>query len=723
MFMMTRSFFSLLSALAAGLVLASGAVRAEQPVDYTWTLVVGSDPLEKTAAEDLLAEFAANYKIPLQGPLTAEQFTGSGPVIAIGTAADNPLIRRAQQSKAFQLNESEPESYHLLTRDGNLYIVGQSAKGAMNGVFRFEDRRATDVENLDEAASPAFHLRVGGHRENQAPPAWWSEDDQARYYAKNYINVCWGEKRGAPLGFAARSKWGVGLMLEATLPPVGSVWLKRPGDEAWMKDPVHASCIYYWGKKSWYNNVTVIDPFDPVGRQAYVDYFRRLLKENPDTRVLYAIFGDYSWAPNEDSKRVSDGRPFGHTQEESVEEILKLMRETIHDGGYKDVTPGIWMWLLHPKEGKETYMKKMAAQGIAVINNEMTNGDNWIHVRDNFDKEGVSLRSAGGHSAYGDNYLILTSIGGSCETVEPAIGLPLPYAASAKLQKIHQAGVRNFIIWWASCEGWVYQANLSAIREMIWNPGSFDARVGGTTPFDPAHPEPLMKKIAERDFGAQLAPEALDLWRSFDAAFMNVDLNGNKTGLQIFDWNQRLGCYTNWGFLQAYKDPIIPSVLSDQKKYSTLYPWALKPEVHDNFKQVIDHLAQTLEIARALKDHAQSAGSPAAAKKAADMWQQINLLRMMLASEYNTMRGLSIVDAARVAHRSDAQLRQELLPITRDEIALMRELMAFIPQFPPNFNLGEPMVGVVRNQGSVEKELIKLNKKVKLMQDWADGNK
>src|SRR5690606_13685351 len=220
------------------------------------------------------------------------------------------------------------------------------------------------------------------------------------------------------------------------------------------------------------------------------------------TKILYCIFGDYSWAPNEDSTRVSDGKPFGHTQEEAIREILVLMREAIGD---RDVIPAVWMWLLFPRQGKEKFMEEMTAEGIGVMYNEASDNDCWTYLRDNFDDVALKL-GPDGKSKFGRNYLPLVSIGGTCESVRPGVGMPLPHVGADKMLKLYEAGVENFIIWWGSCEGWAYQANIEAMAEMVWNPRAFDP--SHRDPFNPENPEPLIGSIARRDFG-ELAPDVL----------------------------------------------------------------------------------------------------------------------------------------------------------------------------------------------------------------------
>ncbi|MDR1010127.1 MAG: hypothetical protein LBM04_03185, partial [Opitutaceae bacterium] len=188
--MMSPGKHTLLIILSA---LAALCASAQTTVTGDWRILAGSDPLERTAATDTAVEIHKRLGVPL-AVIVAK--TLRGPSIIIGTPGTNPLVAAENARKPFDLSGDSDERYHLAFRDGSLYAVGATPKGAMNAVFRFLDRGSLHVDGIDEARSPALRHRIAGHLMNQRPPAGWSEEDQARYYARHYINVVWGEKHG-----------------------------------------------------------------------------------------------------------------------------------------------------------------------------------------------------------------------------------------------------------------------------------------------------------------------------------------------------------------------------------------------------------------------------------------------------------------------------------------------------------------------------------------------
>lgn len=652
-------------------------------------VIPGADPLEATAAADLREALAGR----------------DTPPIHLGTPDTHDAIAQQHTADPFTLTDN-PESYHIAFRDGALYIVGASPKGAMNGAYRLMNRgqaalRELDLASLDEHGTPAFRYRIGDHLRTQKMPPDWSDEDQARWYAQHFVNIVWGEKFGPPLPYEVRKKYGLGLMLEASLPPTpeGTHWGETGHKSPWWDDPANASAIYWWGRPSWYGQVKVVDPFDPVGRQAYLDHFNNLLEKNPDTKILYCIFGDYSWAPNEDSTRVSDGKRFEHTQEEAIREILVLMREAIGD---RDVIPAVWMWLLFPKQGKEKFMEEMTAEGIGVMYNEASDNDCWTYLRDNFDNVALKL-GPDGKTKFGPNYIPLVSVGGTCESVRPGVGMPLPHVGATKTLKLYDAGVEQFIIWWGSCEGWAYQANIEVLAELVWTPDAFDRE--HRDPFNPQNPEPLIGYIARRDFGP-VADQVLRFWEAFDRALVDVNLDGERTGLQNQSWYQRTGNYLI--FLHGQTIPLIPSELVQREKVHSLFPWILRPHAEENWAMVranlADAIAQLDEIRR-------TPDLPEEVQWRLDtMYLNTRAFHLIFSNMHNHMRALQVMD--RLSHRApeSPRIRVELLPILENDIANTEALIALLEEFPPNFFLsGKHERG---NRPTRDAEIVKLREKI-----------
>lgn len=359
------------------------------------------------------------------------------------------------------------------------------------------DHKITGNRTFDEARPPVFGFRVGGHKINQSPPPDWSEEEQAAFYARNYINVVWGETHGPPMSYEAWRRYGLGLKVELRFPPEG---------EAWMQRDENRGAVYHRTEE---NRRLVVSPFDPHGRQAYLNGFQKILQKNPDASVLYEIFGDYNVIPTEKSIRAYDDEPYPRTEAETIRENLEVMREAV---GARDVLVAYWPWhsFYGRKELELQLMKEVAAAGFGIVYNEAGDHDNWILKRDNFNETAL-LKGDDGKTLFGYNYMSLVSAGGACESMNPVIAYPLPHVAAHKLRKLADIGARHFSLWWGSAEGWAYSANLSIIREMIWEPELFEPE--NPQPFDFEKGDPLLRRVAVRDFGEELASEILEFWR------------------------------------------------------------------------------------------------------------------------------------------------------------------------------------------------------------------
>lgn len=431
-----------------------------------WLLVHGADQVELTAATDLAGFLDREHGVAartvqvggakdatISAELTSTLRRGTAPagvpgIVLAGTPADNPLLRQVAtgpRASALQAG-GNPESYRITDLSvGPLKIVavvGASAKGVMNGLFRLEDHNKLDLTGINETGTPVFANRVGGHLFTQSPPPDWSAEDQGAYYAHNYLNVVWGEKYGAPLPADVRARWGLKLAKEVKLPPAANDWLT---------DPAHASAVYRRTVAG--GSHLVVDPFDPIGRQAFVDAFTGALNADGDVAILYAIFGDYSYAIDATSTRVSDGVPCACTLESAALEVMRILKQVIAG---RAIQPAAWMWHLYPSGGDEAFMRQLKSLGVGMIYNEGGNGDDWFSTRNNFTPTAVRADPATGTTAYGPNYSVLVSAGGDCESADPAIGLPLPAVAASKLRTLADLGVQTFFLWWGGAEGWTY---------------------------------------------------------------------------------------------------------------------------------------------------------------------------------------------------------------------------------------------------------------------------
>jgi hypothetical protein len=684
---------------------------ASQTLTGEWAIASGGDIVEQTAAQELKKALAG--RLGKEPAIT--RAPGKARMIYIGTPATSPEIAAEHARAPFRLNPSEPESYHLAARGGSLYIAGAGPKGAMNGVFRFLEKNTSDIGALDEAGSPAFRLRVGGHIYNQWPPSFWSQDEQAAYYASHYINVIWGEKYEPPLPRDVRRRYGLGVMMEVRFPPEKGPWMDRAEN---------APAVYINPKN---NNRRGISPFDAKGREAYAQRYREALKENPDVKVLYGTFADYNIIPSEAFVNIKTGRPYGHSRADGIKEILAIMKEVIGD---RDIQPAVWLWhaFFGDPEGEKAFMLEMAQEGVAVIFNEAGNNDCWLLCRDNFTPAAVRTDGRGA-TLYGEHYLPLVSAGGACESTNPVIAMPLPAVAAYKLARLADIDAKNFILWWAGLEGWVYQPNAEVIAHMTWEPRAFDIK--NPAPLDPVTGEPLLRRIAERDFGAVLAPRVLEFWQAFDRAVVwnraayAKDFQPGDTGLHIMDWYQRMGIFTEYSaFGGPYHLPLVPDVLAERKEAQNAKAWMHKPGVAENYKTVLAELDAAIGK---IDDLCKTAAPGAVASRLNDMRRWADLYRRLLTTQYHFNRAATAMLAAGAAPGA-APPRQPLAPISdiaRDEIDNATKLIALLRDFYPEVNITYNGGEVWRKHAPRrrDEEIQLLQTKIDAMRDWLESGR
>ncbi|MDR0352866.1 MAG: hypothetical protein LBI02_05820 [Opitutaceae bacterium] len=700
------------SAALLSLFCLTALCPAETAIDKDWRILAGADPLERTAAADTAVELQRRLGVALA--VVGNAKTLRGPSLIIGTAATNPLVAAEHARAPFDLPGDSPERYHLAFRDGSLYAVGATPKGAMNAVFRFLDRGALRVDTINEALSPALRYRVAGHLMNQRPPSDWSEDDQARYYARHYINVVWGEKHGPPLSAAAREKYGLGLMLELRIP------FAVPKE--WWDDRKNAGAAYHLGStdKS-ADKRRCVDPFDPAGRAWYLESYKNLIRDNPGLKIIYAIFGDYNYIPGPDSVRISDGKKYTHTRAGTMLEILHIMKEAIGD---RPIVPRAWTWhgFYGRHEERRAFMRELPAHGYGAMYNEAGDDDCWVIKLDNFDADALAA-GPDGKSLYGPDYLSLVAVGGACESVKPAIGMPLPRVAAYKLGRLAAAGVRDIALWWGSGEGWLYQSNLAVLAELTWAGDA--ARCGNSKDFAAA--EPLLRRIAARDFGPELAPKIVQFWKLYDEALVTdwprykkatVENYGDpaRDGLRIYDWYQRHGVYASWPFGNAILKPVTPDDLAGFKYGG----WGANDYAAANFKAVLDKLAAAQDyLARVIAEAPASAAYARAQLATTAQWTK--LFYLILESQWHHIRAVQIMRHHKDAPANSPQLRAALEPLAKESVASTAALIRHAETFPKTFSIMAAHRDVHFGRTDRDKDIAKIAAKLQKTRNWLDG--
>ncbi|MDR0547125.1 MAG: cellulase family glycosylhydrolase [Dysgonamonadaceae bacterium] len=676
-------------------------------INENWRIAAASDIVEQTAAQELQRGLAERFNLSLQIIQPSDKIVAK--TIYIGTPASLGKLVKFLKINKFD----DEESYHAVFCKDAFFIVGASPKGAMNGVFRLLEQNTLEITKLNLTESPAFHYRVGGNLINQHPYPEWTLEDQARYYSSHYINILWGEKLLPPLPLDIRQKYGLGVMIEVRFPPEGKAWLDKPE---------HAPAVFELKDENGKRQRRAISPFDPQGREAYLKNFKRVLSENPDTKVLYGAFADYNTIPDKNYTNESTGEPYQYSRADGMREILKLMKLAVNEftvNSQLKIDVAVWLWhsFFGDPVGEEKFMLELAEQGIGVIYNEAGNNDCWLTNRDNF-IETALRKNANGEFLWGDKYMPIVSAGGACETTGSAIALPLPAVAAYKMSRLAQAGAKHFILWWGGVEGWTYNANMEVIAQMIWTPDKFDYH----KPAFPANANDLLAQIARRDFG-EYAGDVLEFWRLMDKALVWNKNPQLKSGLQPFDWFQRMAIfvrpYTEFG--NAYKAPLIPSELEKRNELKSGKLWLYKPEAERNYRQVtgdlqiaINHLQSTINKIKI--NNNSSFFIPHSSLK--DMLQWSDFLRHLMISQLNFNRACN---AMMKNKDNEADLRNALLPIIADEIANDRSFIALLQEMNSwtGVTLGTSAVPK-QSEPRVPAEIEMLEGKMAKMQAWAD---
>ncbi|MDR0352082.1 MAG: discoidin domain-containing protein [Opitutaceae bacterium] len=699
---------------AASCLLLCPAARALD-LDGRWQLLTGGDELEQTAAGMFRDEAARRFGARLDAPRPESAADPARPALVIGTVADSSLIAAAHARAPFRLAPDSPESFHARLDGNRLYAVGATPKGAMNAAFRILDRNRANVDRLDFAGRPNFRWRAGGNECNQTPPPGWSHDDQARYYARHYINVVWGEKKRPPLPHDVRRKYGIGVMAEVRFPQNAS--------REWLDDPANREAIFsivpaQKRPNLWHDaeGLRVISPFAPAGRRWYLDQYKKLYKENPDLKILYDMFSDYNALPETtDSVNAFTGEPYAHSIEDTIVEILKIMREAV--GQDSGIVPRAWLWqAFWFQRGRELrFMDRLAEEGFGLMYNEAGNNDNWVFSLDNFDD--AAMKTRGGRIVHGGEYLSLVSAGGACESVNPVIGMPLPRIAAHKLALLARAGVRDFVLWWASCEGWTYQPNLEVIAELTWADEDEIARYASK---DFNAVAPLLERLAARDFGPELAPGMVEYYKNFDAALVtglplykkpNREAQGDpaENGLHIYNWYQRLGTYTEILFQGAFLEPVTAEALINTKRFENSCAWGANDYTLANYEAALARLRAAQAGLASLLASAK-AGTPKDRMQQLYNWTQLAVL--LWEAQYHHLKGLALINTLGGGKADPAAARRAIAPLTRESIRNTRAILALLPAFAPNMNLTEGHAGVIENRGSVLNETRSLRDKL-----------
>ncbi|HEY0947073.1 MAG TPA: hypothetical protein VGD81_17455 [Opitutaceae bacterium] len=684
-----------------------------------WQVLVGTDPLETTAAEVFRDEAAWRFGVRVGAPQPEAAVDVARPALVIGTVTDSPLIAAEHARAPFHLDAAEPESFHVRLSGNRLFAVGASPKGAMNAAFRLLDRNRASVDKADFSGRPNFRWRVGNNETNQAPPPDWSLDDQARYSARHYINVVWGEKKRPPVPYDVRKKYGLGLMAETRFPQAGM--------EAWTNDPANRDAVFSIdpAKKRpnlWIDpkGLRVVSPFAPAGRQWYLNLYQKLLRENPDLKVVYNMFSDYNVLPETtDSYNTFTREPYTHSTEDTIVEILKIAREAA--GADSGIVPHAWLWqsFWNQRKRELAFMDRLRAEGFGVMYNEAGNSDDWIFRLNNYDD--VALKTRNGRSAHGPNYLPIVSAGGTCESINPTIGIPLPRIAAHKLALLARAGGRDFILWWGGCEGWTYEPNIEVVAEMIWAEKEEFARHASES-FDSA--VPLLTRLVERDFGQDLAPGVLEYYRKFDAAIVTTlplykkpsrEAQGDpaENGLHIYNWYQRLGTYTKpHPFKGVFLEPVTAAAFADTPRFKQSVGWGANDYAVANYEAVLGRLRDAQAALAGVLEKA-PAGRPRERLLTMFNWNQ--LLTLLWEAQSHHMKGFALVQSLGGENADRDKVRRALAPVTGESIRNTEAILALLPAFAPNMNLLQSHSGVVANRGSVADETRNLQKKLAAM--------
>src|SRR5690606_15442255 len=150
---------------------------------------------------------------------------------------------------------------------------------------------------------------------------------------------------------------------------------------------------------------------------------------------------------------------------------------------------------------------------------------------------------------------------------------------------------------------------------------------------------------------------------------------------------------------QEFARPLTPESLAAHKAAKK----GTSRGTHDKTLEDYRIVAQRLAAPQAKLKHRRAARlAPAAAARAEQMddWAQVYVT--LLTSQGNYLRALRAVHGRPDDPVEPSRIIERIQPVVQDELANIDAMIAALKELPPNANIRQPHLGVVKDQGSTE---------------------
>lgn len=656
-----------------------------------WRIVVGAarSAVEDRAAADLQSFLRERLDVQVE-VVCEDRATGTDEIV-IGTTQSSHLVRQAgaERKLASKVGHPGSEGFELLALEGCVLVCGSDPTGVMYGVFHLEDCIADGelTSGLYVAREPFFKERSCGTQWSQRKPTHFSEEDLASWLAHHCFNL-YGPiiQPWYSTNLSCEVAAGYGIRSSVAVEP------PRPTVE-FMRE--HPEWVEYdrRGAVQWGPSPTMCFRTEDTKR-VFSEWIQRTVKENPTATQLTMYFGDLNCICADQCPRCAstpyplravEVLEFLGAEARKINPDIKLIGQTWILHGAEEVVqildrtpPGLGIQMNEPALAERTGAAGFGAQDV------------WLGTYELDDVLGPIYLRAGKQRK--DGFYPLMGIGDSCESVDPVIGVPLPWLVGRKVRRAAENGMINLCVWWG-VHPWVYTPNYEVVREMVFEPfQDIDA---------------LVMRIARRDFGEAAFQEVAETWRAVDDAFACWQPKVN--------WMERLEEYTGRCTRRAFFVPLTESIM-EQEWSQKGQDWALSMSKSDKIDwwayRNLDILVQVRrnmcdKLADAVR-HAGQALALSTGKCQVRATQQHNWLRLLyylFLSQYHYFRTLEYEKEG----LDDEAALQQWKAVVEAEAATCEDVLALID------DLGEEVSNLSGLSRTVFEDQMALTLKIKQM--------
>ena len=565
-------------------------------------------------------------KLNIEVEIISEERSAGVNEIVVGTPETSTLLKKACTEKTLRIaaDDPGPEGFQLKVVDDRIFVCGVDPVGVMYGVFHLEDRIADRelTTDLDVIRRPFFKERSCGAQWSQEKPACYSEQDLASWVVHHNFNF-YGPiiQPWYTINLSGEVAKHYGIRSSVAVEP------PRPTME-FMK--AHPEYVEYdrRGAVQWGPSPTMCFRYEET-RRIFSEWIQQVVKENPRATQFTMYFGDLNCICTEQCPRCGS-TPYPLRAIEVLEFLSQEARRI-----NPDVTLIGQTWILHGADEVKQIIEK-TPPGLGIQMNEPALAekvdvpgfgaqDIWVVTYELDEAFGPIYLQAG--KLRNEDFYPLMGIGDSCESVDPVIGVQLPWVVAQKIRRAAENGMRNLCVWWG-VHPWVYTPNYEVIREMVFDPfQDIDA---------------LVTRIARRDFGEAACKDTIETWRLIDEAFV--------CWKPKVSWMERLEEYTGRCTRRAFFVPLTESIMEQDWSHRG-QDWTLSMSKSDkidwwayrNLDILIPIRGAMCEKLREAVKHAQKVYALTTGESQVKARQQLNWLKLLYSlflSQYHYFRSL-----------------------------------------------------------------------------------